>query len=78
MRAPLAIPVLVAGLAAPPLATSARAAMSADALAKLAQNDDRTNGVGDVQLSAFRSPADPGHWSWGAGAIMRHRPGGYP
>jgi len=35
--------------------------------------DDRTNGIGDLQLSAFLSPATPGHWIWGTGAIV-HMP----
>ena len=33
--------------------------------------DDRTNGIGDLQLSAFLSPANPGHWIWGIGAIAQ-------
>jgi hypothetical protein len=27
------------------------------------------SGFGDIQLSAFLSPANPGHWIWGLGAI---------
>ena len=30
--------------------------------------DDRTNGIGDMQFTAFLSPANPGEWSWGGGA----------
>ena len=32
---------------------------------------DSTSGVGDVQLTAFLSPAKPGHWIWGAGVITQ-------
>ena len=28
-------------------------------------------GFGDIQLSAFLSPANPGHWIWGLGAITQ-------
>jgi len=31
----------------------------------------RTNGLGDVQFSAFLSPANPGGWIWGVGAIAQ-------
>ena len=37
----------------------------------LSPYDNRTNGVGDLQLSAFLSPANPGAWIWGAGAIVQ-------
>jgi hypothetical protein len=37
----------------------------------LSPQDDRTNGIGDVQLSAFLSPANPGKWIWGAGSIIQ-------
>jgi hypothetical protein len=37
----------------------------------LGPGDSRTNGTGDLQLSAFLSPANPGHWIWGAGAIVQ-------
>jgi hypothetical protein len=37
----------------------------------LGPGDNRTNGTGDLQLSAFLSPANPGHWIWGAGAILQ-------
>ena len=33
--------------------------------------DDRTNGIGDMQFTAFLSPAKPGHWIWGLGAIAQ-------
>lgn len=33
--------------------------------------DSRTNGIGDLQFSAFLSPAVPGAWIWGAGAIVQ-------
>jgi hypothetical protein len=29
------------------------------------------SGFGDIQLSAFLSPANPGHWIWGLGAITQ-------
>jgi hypothetical protein len=31
----------------------------------------RVNGIGDIQLSAFLSPANPGEWIWGAGPILQ-------
>jgi hypothetical protein len=34
-------------------------------------NGSRTNGIGDVQVSAFLSPANPGAWIWGVGAITQ-------
>jgi hypothetical protein len=34
-------------------------------------DDSRVNGVGDIQLTAFLSPANPGHWIWGAGVITQ-------
>ncbi len=33
--------------------------------------DDRTNGIGDIQFTAFLSPANPGEWIWGVGAIAQ-------
>jgi hypothetical protein len=33
--------------------------------------DGTTNGIGDVQFSAFMSPAHSGDWIWGAGAIVQ-------
>ena len=30
-----------------------------------------TNGIGDVQISAFLSPAKPGAWIWGVGVITQ-------
>ena len=32
---------------------------------------DSKDGVGDVQFSAFLSPANPGKWIWGVGAIAQ-------
>jgi hypothetical protein len=29
------------------------------------------SGFGDIQLSAFLSPANPGHWIWGVGSILQ-------
>jgi hypothetical protein len=34
-------------------------------------NQDRTSGIGDIQLSAFLSPAKPGAWIWGAGGAIQ-------
>ncbi len=36
-----------------------------------APNQDRTNGIGDIQVTAFLSPAKPGNWIWGAGVITQ-------
>ncbi|MDZ7622405.1 MAG: neuromedin U [Candidatus Competibacteraceae bacterium] len=33
--------------------------------------DDRTNGIGDMQFTAFLSPANPGKWIWGVGAVAQ-------
>lgn len=33
--------------------------------------ESRTNGIGDLQFTAFLSPADPGNWIWGVGAIAQ-------
>ena len=33
--------------------------------------DASTSGLGDIQFSAFLSPADPGEWIWGAGPIFQ-------
>jgi hypothetical protein len=33
--------------------------------------DDATSGIGDTQFTAFLSPAKPGAWIWGAGAIVQ-------
>ncbi|MGO9934339.1 MAG: neuromedin U [Steroidobacteraceae bacterium] len=40
-------------------------------LPAFAPGQTRTNGVGDVQLTAFLSPAKPGAWIWGAGVITQ-------
>jgi hypothetical protein len=32
---------------------------------------DSKNGVGDTVFSAFLSPANPGHWIWGAGPVFQ-------
>jgi hypothetical protein len=34
-------------------------------------NQGRTDGLGDVQISAFLSPAKPGSWIWGVGAVFQ-------
>jgi len=40
-------------------------------LPALAAGDSRANGVGDIQFTAFLSPAEPGEWIWGTGAIVQ-------
>jgi hypothetical protein len=40
-------------------------------LPSLAPGDGRTNGIGDTQFTAFLSPAMPGEWIWGIGAIAQ-------
>jgi hypothetical protein len=40
-------------------------------LPAFAPGQNRTNGTGDVQISAFLSPANPGAWIWGVGAITQ-------
>jgi len=40
-------------------------------LPSLAPDQSKTNGIGDVQFSAFLSPASPGDWIWGVGAITQ-------
>jgi hypothetical protein len=30
-----------------------------------------TNGIGDIVLTAFLSPANPGEWIWGAGPVVQ-------
>ena len=32
---------------------------------------DSTSGVGDTVFTAFLSPANPGHWIWGAGPVVQ-------
>jgi hypothetical protein len=36
-----------------------------------APGQDRISGIGDIQLSAFLSPANPGNWIWGAGVVTQ-------
>jgi hypothetical protein len=36
-----------------------------------APGDDRVNGFGDIQFTAFLSPAKPGAFIWGAGAVVQ-------
>jgi hypothetical protein len=40
-------------------------------LPAFAPGQNRTNGIGDTQISAFLSPANPGAWIWGVGAITQ-------
>ncbi len=40
-------------------------------LPPFAPGQDRTNGIGDTQITAFLSPAKPGSWIWGAGVITQ-------
>lgn len=37
----------------------------------LGTGNGRTNGIGDIQFSAFLSPAQPARWIWGAGVIVQ-------
>jgi len=37
----------------------------------LSPTDGSTSGIGDIQLTAFLSPAKPGEWIWGVGAITQ-------
>jgi len=37
----------------------------------VAPGEGTTNGIGDLQLTAFLSPAKPGAWIWGAGAVVQ-------
>src|SRR5258705_3382792 len=37
----------------------------------LSPTDSRTNGVGDIQFTAFLSPANPGEWIWGVGVVTQ-------
>ena len=37
----------------------------------LSPGTERTNGIGDVQFTAFLSPAVPDHWIWGVGAVAQ-------
>ena len=32
---------------------------------------DRENGLGDIQLTGFLSPANPGNWIWSVGAVAQ-------
>jgi len=32
---------------------------------------DSKNGIGDTTFTAFLSPANPGHWIWGAGPVVQ-------
>jgi hypothetical protein len=33
--------------------------------------DGATSGIGDTTFTAFVSPANPGHWIWGAGPVLQ-------
>lgn len=37
----------------------------------LVPDGSRINGTGDMVISAFLSPATPGHWIWGAGPVVQ-------
>jgi hypothetical protein len=37
----------------------------------LAPGDPATSGIGDTAFTAFLSPANPGHWIWGAGPVLQ-------
>jgi hypothetical protein len=38
---------------------------------ELTPTDNRTSGIGDMVITAFLSPANPGHWIWGAGPVVQ-------
>jgi hypothetical protein len=40
-------------------------------LPALGPDQGATSGLGDIQFSAFLSPANPGEWIWGAGGIVQ-------
>jgi hypothetical protein len=40
-------------------------------LPAFAPDQSRTNGIGDAQISAFLSPANPGAWIWGVGVATQ-------
>jgi hypothetical protein len=40
-------------------------------LPAFAPGQSRTNGIGDAQISAFLSPANPGAWIWGVGVATQ-------
>jgi len=61
-----------ASLVAALVVVPAHAEMSAEELAKLAQNgDDRDNGLGDITLTAFVSRAQTHGLIWGAGPVLQ-------
>ena len=37
----------------------------------LGPGDSRTNGIGDLEFTAFLSPANPGQWIWGVGPVVQ-------
>jgi hypothetical protein len=37
----------------------------------LSPTGERVNGVGDIQFTGFLSPAQPGKWIWGVGAVAQ-------
>ena len=37
----------------------------------LSPDDSRTNGIGDLTVTAFLSPAKPGEWIWGVGPVVQ-------
>jgi len=48
-----------------------RTILPVESLPSLAPDQSKTGGIGDVQFSAFLSPANPGEWIWGVGAITQ-------
>ena len=40
-------------------------------LPALGPDQGSTSGIGDVSVTAFLSPANPGHWIWGAGPVLQ-------
>ncbi len=37
----------------------------------LSPTGERVNGIGDIQFTGFLSPAQPGEWIWGVGAVAQ-------
>ena len=37
----------------------------------LGPGDSRSNGIGDLEFTAFLSPANPGQWIWGVGPVVQ-------
>ena len=47
-------------------------------LCAFSPSGDRENGLGNIQFTSFLSPANPGKWIWGAGAVAQLPTNTYP